>query len=235
MLTIDAGLSRLHARPPCAFPQDFSKTAWIPVILATLERLGMWKARKFHRRVHLMIDWEKLISLEGPAVWWAAYRLVRNQADADECFQETFVAALAVAEREAVKNWPALLHRLATHRAIDHLRKRLRRRKREEVADIALAPATDAAPSAHAEAAELAAELRWALAQLPPREAEVFCLHELGDWTYAQIADELSTTANAIGVLLHRTRHKLRQLLDRQTSCAERDTTNRRRRSKPDV
>lgn len=182
-----------------------------------------------------MIDWDKLIAQEGPAVWRAAYRLVRNQADADECFQESFVAALAVAEREAVKNWPALLHRLATHRAIDHLRKRLRQRRREEVADIALAEATDAEPSARAEAAELATELRWALAQLPRREAEVFCLHELGDWSYGQIADELSTTANAIGVLLHRTRHKLRKLLDRKTSCIHRDTLNGRRRSKPDA
>ena len=84
---------------------------------------------------------------EGSAVWRTAYRLVRNQADADECFQETFLAALEVSNRQPVRNWPALLQRLATSRAIDRVRKRLRRRRREEVADLALAEAAQCDPS----------------------------------------------------------------------------------------
>ena len=40
-----------------------------------------------------MIDWDELMGREGTAVWRTAYRLVRNEADADECFQETFLAA----------------------------------------------------------------------------------------------------------------------------------------------
>jgi RNA polymerase sigma-70 factor (ECF subfamily) len=163
-----------------------------------------------------MIDWDDLMGREGPAVWRTVYRLVRNQADADECFQETFLAALEVSNRQPVRNWPALLQRLATSRAIDRIRKRLRRRRREEVTDLALAEGDEDDPSENAEAAELAGALRWAIAQLPARQAEVFCLHQLGNWSYQQIADQLGITVNAAGVMLHRTRQKLQELLKMQ-------------------
>jgi RNA polymerase sigma-70 factor (ECF subfamily) len=163
-----------------------------------------------------MIDWDELIRREGSAVWRTVYRLVRNQADADECFQETFLAALELSNRQPVRNWPALLQRLATRRAIDRVRKRWRRERREEAADLALAEAAQSDPSQQAEAEELSSALRWALAQLPTRQAEVFCLHELGDWSYQQIADQLGISANAAGVILHRSRQKLQELLKMQ-------------------
>jgi RNA polymerase sigma factor (sigma-70 family) len=49
---------------------------------------------------------------------------------------------------------------------------------------------------------------------LPARQSEVFCLHQLGDWRYQQIADELGMSAGAVGVMLHRTREKLQELLE---------------------
>jgi RNA polymerase sigma-70 factor, ECF subfamily len=161
-----------------------------------------------------MIDWDELVCQEGPAVWRTAYRLLSNQADADDCFQETFLAALKVSNRQLVRNWPALLQRLATSRAIDRLRQRLRRRRREEAGDLALAEGADGDPSRPVEAAELAGDLRWAITKLSRRQAEAFCLHELGDWSYQQIADELGTSSGAVGVMLHRTRQKLRELLN---------------------
>ena len=86
----------------------------------------------------------------------------------------------------------------------------------EEIADVALVKGFDGDPADHAEAAELAGALRWAVAQLPKKQAEVFCLHELGDWSYQQIAEQLGITANAVGVMLHRARQKLQELLKMQ-------------------
>ena len=163
-----------------------------------------------------MIDWDELIRCEGPAVWRTAYRLVRNQADADECFQETFLSALEVSDRQLVRDWPALLQRLATSRAVDRLRKKLRKRRHEEIADLALAEGTPIDPSRRAESLELSAALHWALAQLPTRQVEVFCLHELEDWSYQQIADQFGISTSAVGVMLHRTRQKLQSLLKMQ-------------------
>ena len=163
-----------------------------------------------------MIDWDELMRREGSAVWRTAYRVVRNEADADECFQETFLTALELSNRQPVRNWPALLQRVATSRAIDRVRKRLRRSRREEIADLAQAESAPSNPAQQAEAEELSSALRWALVQLPARQAEAFCLHELGDWSYQQIADQFGTSANAVGVLLHRTRRKLQELLTMQ-------------------
>ena len=55
-----------------------------------------------------------------------------------------------------MRDWPALLKRLATNRAIDRIRKRLRRRRREEAADVELAADPGDDPAGQAEAAELA-------------------------------------------------------------------------------
>jgi RNA polymerase sigma-70 factor (ECF subfamily) len=161
-----------------------------------------------------MIDWDEIVRREGTAVWRTAYRLLRNRADADECYQETFLAALEISNRQPVNNWPALLQRLATNRAIDRVRKRLRRKVNEEVADPELVSSVDYDPSQHAEAVELASALQWAIAQLPARQAEVFCLHEIGGSSYQEIAEQLGITVNSVGVILHRTREKLQQLLN---------------------
>ncbi|MEJ2703700.1 MAG: sigma-70 family RNA polymerase sigma factor, partial [Sedimentisphaerales bacterium] len=73
-----------------------------------------------------MVDWNTIIEEHGPAVWQTAYRLLGNHADASDCFQETFVSALGFCRRQRVRNFPALLARLATARAIDQLRRRFR-------------------------------------------------------------------------------------------------------------
>jgi len=116
-----------------------------------------------------------------------------------------------------VRNWPALLQQLATRRAIDRVRKRLRHRRLEEITDLALAEAAHGDPSQPAETVELTNALRCALAQIPTRQADAFCLHELEDWSYQQIADQLGISVNAVGVILHRTRQKLQELLQMQS------------------
>jgi RNA polymerase sigma-70 factor (ECF subfamily) len=160
-----------------------------------------------------MPDWQEILRRDGPAVWQTAYRLLNNRADADECFQEAFLAALEVSRRETVRNWRALLQRLAAIRAVDRLRERYRRRSREQTTDWNSLPGPAPPPSQAAEEAEMAQRLRDALAQLPARQAEVFCLHGLEGWSYTEIAGQLSLSIDTVGVLLHRARKRLRELL----------------------
>ena len=40
-----------------------------------------------------MPDRQEIVSRDGDAVWRTAYRYLGNRADADECFQEAFLAA----------------------------------------------------------------------------------------------------------------------------------------------
>ena len=74
-----------------------------------------------------VIDWQTITKKHGTRVWQVAYRLLGNHEDASDCFQETFISALEVSKKQHVRNFPALLTRLATARAIDQLRRRFRR------------------------------------------------------------------------------------------------------------
>ena len=78
-----------------------------------------------------MTDWRNIVSRHGPAVWRTAYRLLGAHADAADCFQEAFLAALQMSRRQRVRSWPALLQTLTTRRALDELRRRIRRRDGE--------------------------------------------------------------------------------------------------------
>jgi RNA polymerase sigma-70 factor (ECF subfamily) len=69
---------------------------------------------------------------------------------------------------------------------------------------------------------ELASRLREALGQLTPQEAQVFCLRYLNNMSYRRIAKELGIKTNSAGVLLHRARAKLRELLERAEVIEER-------------
>jgi RNA polymerase sigma-70 factor (ECF subfamily) len=160
-----------------------------------------------------MPDWQEILSRDGPAAWRTAYRLLGNRADADECFQEACLAALEVSLREVVHNWRGLLQRLAAARSVDRLRARHRARSRMSLFPCDQLHDDSPSPPQNAEEAELAGELRTALAQIPPSQAAAFCLHCLEDWSYQEIAQQLNVTIDSVGVLVHRARQRLRELL----------------------
>ena len=79
---------------------------------------------------------------------------------------------------------------------------------------LAEAVSTHAGPEERAVAVELAERLRAALAQLPDRQAEVFCLHAMCGWSYRELGERMRMTDSAVGVTIHRARQRLRTLLD---------------------
>jgi RNA polymerase sigma-70 factor, ECF subfamily len=108
-----------------------------------------------------MTDWSKIVQEHGPLVWRTAIRLLHRAADADDCFQRTFVSAVELARSESVKTWPALLVRLATARALDQLRQRSREDSRlATLPDIPVVDDHARDPFEDAAANELAAKLR---------------------------------------------------------------------------
>jgi RNA polymerase sigma-70 factor (ECF subfamily) len=163
-----------------------------------------------------VIDWQVVVNKHGPIVWKTAYRLLGNHADTADCFQETFVCALEVSRRQYVRNFAALLTRLATARAIDRLRQRMRKPNTSaDIADYAAIPGDHIEPFQQIQADELTTELRKSLGKLAPQEAQVFCLRYLNNMSYRRIAKELGIKANTTGVLLHRARTKLKEHLEK--------------------
>jgi RNA polymerase sigma factor (sigma-70 family) len=171
-----------------------------------------------------MTDWEAVISQHAGIVWRTVYRLVGNHADAWDCIQETFLEAVKIDRREPVRNWPALLRRLATARALDFLRMRSRQRKRgNPEADPSQAVSREPNPSRHAEASELADRLRAAVGRLPRRQAQVFCLTCFEQMTSEEVAERLGMSPTAARMLLSRARRRLRRLLEPLCGVTEED------------
>jgi RNA polymerase sigma-70 factor, ECF subfamily len=161
-----------------------------------------------------MTSWEAIIHEHAEAVWRTAYRLVGNCADADECMQEAFVAAVAAARRGPVEHWPALLKRIVVSRGIDCLRRRARDPLRLASGEsLASAAGRELPPDLIMQNGELGENLRWALGHLPRRHAQVVCLRYLSDLDYQEIASQLQISARHVGVILSRAREKLRVLL----------------------
>jgi RNA polymerase sigma-70 factor, ECF subfamily len=132
-------------------------------------------------------DFNDLVDAHGRAVYTAAWRILGHRADTQDVAQEVFLEAFQRFANERVENWSALLRRLATYRALDRLRRR-RNVSPLEGLDVADPGAEPWAVAAERELAEL---LRRAVAQLPDREASVFCLSSFEGLNNSQIAETL--------------------------------------------
>jgi RNA polymerase sigma-70 factor, ECF subfamily len=169
---------------------------------------------RFSPEAFVMTDWSEIVGRHGPLVWRTAWRLLHRDADVADCFQRTFLSAVELSRREEIRDWAAVLCRLATARALEQLRRRCTEGTRFSplVDDCALAESGDA-PDDLASAKELGEQLRSALAVIDPLHAQVFCLACLEDWSYQEIATRLGITVNHVGVLLNRARASLRERL----------------------
>jgi RNA polymerase sigma-70 factor (ECF subfamily) len=173
-----------------------------------------------------MTDWQAIVTEHGPRLWRTAYRLVGNEADAADAVQETFLSALDYSRGRTVRDWNALLVRLATHRSLDLLRRRRRSEGRAIGLDDWSGVAGDEADPSHPSInGELTDRLRTALAHLPVRQAEVFCLRAVQELSYRQIAAELDVSLPAVAVMLHRARRTLRRLLKNDVELHRRGLT----------
>src|SRR5262245_61961905 len=159
-----------------------------------------------------MTDWPTIVRQHGPLVWRTAHRLLNHDADAADCFQRTFLAAVELDAIEPVRNWPAALARLATARALEQLRVRYRNAGRNvSLGEEPIGRTAD--PIEGAAANELADRLRGALAAIDPKQAETFCLICLDGWSNQDAARLMGITAGHAGVLLQRARAALRAKL----------------------
>ncbi len=172
-----------------------------------------------------MIDWSEVVREHGPLVWRIALRLVRNEPDAADCFQATFLAAFQLAARESVRHWPAVLTRLATARSIERLRSNLGPSRQAEPLQEAADPRISPVDSANS--AELSEALRLALGRIDDIQAQVFCLACLDELSYREIARQLGLKESHVGVLLHRAKAALRREL--QVFAPESPTTTEAR------
>lgn len=160
------------------------------------------------------MDWQAAMQEHGPKVWRIAWRILGNEADAADCFQEVFLKAVQVNGHEEIGNLSALLGCITAQRAIDILRRKRSGPAMTSLSDVSFLPeGRSLKVDQSLQQAELADRLRGALARLPAREAEVFCLKVLDELSYRQIAEQFRIRENHVGVLINRARTKLQAIL----------------------
>jgi RNA polymerase sigma factor (sigma-70 family) len=123
--------------------------------------------------------------------------------DADDCFQETWIAAMRAYPRlERADNLRAWLFRIAKNKAIDAHRARSRR-----AVPVATVPETGTAGELELEEPELWAAVR----DLPPKQrAAVYCRSVLGI-PYGELAELLECSRDAARRSVHEGLKRLRE------------------------
>lgn len=159
----------------------------------------------------------ELMDKYGRSVFSTAYKVLGNTDDAEDVLQEVFLHLLhswrKIKPLDSVRNWGAYLKVSAINRAIDVLRRRSR--WKEESLDLVQERELVGmnSPRYVAYEQQKAMFLRKALGQIPERDAKVFALRYIEDFSYEMIAEQLGLSVNQVGVILHRTRDCLKEIL----------------------
>jgi RNA polymerase sigma factor (sigma-70 family) len=155
-------------------------------------------------------DWDEISSAHGPMVWSTVFRVLKNHADALDCYQEVFLEAYGQTTNREIDCWPSFLKWLSVRRAIDSLRKKKRRNKLGTAScSPLLDPPSSESSSSALEQKELMDQLTAELTMLPDRQAEAFWLRAIEEMSYAEIAQQMNTDTNQVGLLIHRARQSL--------------------------
>ncbi len=160
----------------------------------------------------------------APGVYRLALRLTRNEAEAEDVVQETFLSAFkAIGQfdgRAELRTW---LYRIAYNAAM----MRLRRSRRDMVSLDEAVESEDGTPipqqlydwsklpEEELRKAELRAEMEKAIEGLPEKLRLVFVLRELEDLSTEETAQTLGLKVEAVKTRLHRARLSLRERLAR--------------------
>jgi RNA polymerase sigma-70 factor, ECF subfamily len=152
-----------------------------------------------------MSDWPRIVREHGPLVFGTAWRILSHTADVEDVVQEVFLQAYQLQQTRPVRYWAGFLRRLAACRALDRLRQRKANLSLQDVHLTCPASGPDTQAMEH----ELRDRLRQAIAELPAREAEVFCLRYFEELPYDKIADLLGINRGAVAAALHKARTKL--------------------------
>lgn len=157
-----------------------------------------------------MPEIDEIVAAHADIVWRIAVRLLSNEQDARDCYQQTFLEATRL-RNESVSNWRSLLCSIATRRAMDQLRKRYQHRKSFTCSDVE--PTVDVPPDRELMGEELREQVRMVLATLPEQQAEAFWLRHVEQQPPSDIAERLGVKVGHVRVLVHRAIQHLRREL----------------------
>lgn len=164
---------------------------------------------------------DALRSAYGGVCLQIALRLLDSREDAEECVNDMLLDAWNAVPPHQPENLRAFLAVLVRRAAVSRLRKNTAQKRGgtqtalvlEELAEVLPA---DADVAAEAEQRELSAVLRRCLDTLPPKERQICMQRYFLAMPLQEIAEMHDMTEAAVKMLLHRTRVKLRTMLEKE-------------------
>jgi RNA polymerase sigma-70 factor (ECF subfamily) len=147
-----------------------------------------------------------LVERHGRPLFRHAYRLTRNESDADDVVQETFMRAYRSLDSfDARASFGTWLYRIATNVALDMMR----RRKRDEAEPIE----EDVPGPAHSDGLPFRDALDRGMRSLSGNERTAFVLRHFEGRSIDEISEVLGTQVSATKNTIFRAVRKLREVL----------------------
>ncbi len=165
-----------------------------------------------------------LVERYSDYVYTIAVRVLGDEDDAADAAQEAFVRAYrAIGRFRGDAKFSSWLYRIATNRALTHLK---RRRRRAPSVDIDAGPHIESAadveptltrPDDAVLESEFRERVRRAVSRLPDRYRTVITLFYLEQRSYREVADALGLPMGTLKTHLHRGRAMLREIISEET------------------
>ena len=160
--------------------------------------------------VAILPTFEDLIDRYQREIYRYALHLTRNQADADDLYQDTFLKAYNAFERlDASANFRAWLYRIATNTFLSAKRKAGRERPLDIETDGEVAAAHFDQP-ASMDAKDLLVEVEQFIQTLPEKQRVALVLRKYQELDYRQIGDVLKCSEDAARANVYEALRKLR-------------------------
>jgi RNA polymerase sigma-70 factor, ECF subfamily len=145
------------------------------------------------------------------------YRMVQNQAVAEELAQEVFLRVYKSRESyEPTAKFTTWLFRITTHLALNYVRDKRHEKLQDSIdnqpEDTAPIQLSDKTPSVEERLLKQArmSEIRQAIDQLPEKQRSAVLMHKYEEMEYSQIAAVLECSESAVKSLLFRAYETLR-------------------------
>jgi RNA polymerase sigma-70 factor (ECF subfamily) len=167
------------------------------------------------------VAFDNLITLYRERIYMHTFQIVRNEEDALDLTQETFIRAWrSLTGFDGTATLSSWLHRIATNAAIDLCRRR-RIRPQTEIGSESMkidpasrtTPSKPEAPGASLDRAEIKRRVEEAFSALSAEHRAVIVLKEIEDLSYEEIARHLGRSLGTVMSRLFYARKKLQTLL----------------------
>ncbi len=154
---------------------------------------------------------DELVRRHQRSIWRVARRYLKNDADAADVAQQTFVRAYRALDgfrgAASVRSW---LYRIAINLALNHMRDHAREQP-EEIDEHRLH--IGATGAQRIIDGEDAARLRAAIGELPPKQRMVLELRIFDELSFKEVAELADCTENAAKVNFHYAVKRLKEIL----------------------